>query len=64
MEFMSWNHPQMMCYIIYVTFTHGVLAALLKNKSLERLSETIVPFHNDFSLSGEQPEQRKLAHTL
>ena len=25
---------------------------------------SVVPFHNDFSPSGEQPEQRKSAHTL
>ena len=25
---------------------------------------SIVPFHKDFSPSGEQPEQHELAHTL
>ena len=27
-------------------------------------AESIVLFHNDFSPSGEQPEQRILAHNL
>ena len=26
--------------------------------------QVIVPFHNDISPSGEQPEHRKLAHEL
>ena len=39
---------------------------LVIEKNVDIMSDdsmAIVPFHNVFSPSGEQPEQRKLAHT-
>ena len=55
------------CILTYLGQKGPENLSLTHSLTLTPTSESthkLVPFHNDFSPSGEQPEQRKSAHTL